>query len=116
MSTPWPDNVFDCALRLAKSLGYKASHIWPLDGRVYVYCPKGSRDWRELDPRDTTVWSALIGPHDVNIVSSHVDMLTYTADWFARSRNGTAAKGKTIGLAVCEAYNSLKGHPRRGNE
>jgi hypothetical protein len=114
MNEPWPDDVFDCALRLAKSLGYKASHIWPIDGRIYVYCPKGRGDWRELDPRDPSVWGALIGPHDVNIVSSHVDMLTYTADWFARSRNGTAAKGKTIGLAVCEAYNALKGHPRSG--
>ena len=65
MSTPWPDNVFDCAVRLARRLGYVASHIWPIDGRIYVYCPKGRGDWRELDPRDPSVWGALIGPHGV---------------------------------------------------
>ena len=74
--TPWPADVFDCAVRLARSLGYREARIWPLDGRVYVYFPKGSRDWRELDPRDPTVWSALIGPDAVKV-------LVYKAPEFA---------------------------------
>ena len=109
MSTPWPDDVFDCALRLARSLGYREIHIWPLDGRVYVYRPKGRGDWRELDPRDPTVWGALIGKGKVTLLVYH----QRGGEYSALTRTSSVKWGKHPGLAVCEAYNDLKGHPRR---
>ena len=114
MSTPWPDNVFDCAVRLARSLGYVASHIWPRDGRIYVYCPKGRGDWRELDPRDPTVWGALIGEGKIALLRYYVWNGQYSA---LTTKSLLTCKqnycwGKHPGLAVCEAYNDLKGHPR----
>ena len=110
MSTPWPDDVFDCAVRLARSLGYILAHIWHKDGRVLVYCPTNSGDWRELDPRDPTVWGALIGDGKVTVLVYH----PRTGDYSALTQTSLVKWGKHQGLAVCEAYNNLKGHPRRG--
>lgn len=107
--TPWPADVFDCAVRLARSLGYREARIWPLDGRVYVYCPKGSRDWRELDPRDPTVWSALIGPHGVG------SLFHWKSNYVCPGRYSDRTSYHP-GLAVCEAYNALKGNPRWVND
>ena len=104
MSTPWPDDVFDCALRLARSLGYREIHIWPLDGRVYVYRPKGRGDWRELDPRDPTVWGALIGPHGVG------SLFFWKSNYLSPGRYSDRTSYHP-GLAVCEVYNDLKGKP-----
>lgn len=42
MNEPWPDDVFDCAVRLARSLGYREIHIWPKGNCVYVNHPTDS--------------------------------------------------------------------------
>ena len=142
MNEPWPDNVFDCALRLAKSLGYEEIDVSHHKGRVYVFCAEKSDgftekiselyntpvtplwaifdgDWRELDPRDPTVWGALIGYHGVDAIffqqkvrlTSHG---VHKGDFTAYNKEGMAFESVHPGLAVCEAYNNLKGHPRRG--
>ena len=116
MTTPWPAEVLDCAERLAKSLGYEDSQIRVVDGKVMVYREEDEsyhgRDgfywyWHPLDPRDPTVWSALIG---INGILS-VDVL-YSGSFTANDNNGLVAVSADIGLAVCEAYNMLKGNPR----
>lgn len=116
MTTPWPAEVLDCAKRLAKSLGYEDSQIRVVDGKVMVYREEDEsyhgRDgfywyWHPLDPRDPTVWSALIG---INGILS-VDVL-YSGSFTANDNNGLVAVSADIGLAVCEAYNMLKGNPR----
>lgn len=124
--TPWPDDVFDCAVRLARSLGYRDIDIWLKDGRVYVNYPTWSADWRELDPRDPTVWGALIGPHGVKaltykapeFVSAIYDGVkhipTIQTYYLATCGDGLSGTHKAVGVAVCEAYNELKGYPRRG--
>jgi hypothetical protein len=121
MSTPWPDDVLDCAKRLAKSLGYEDSQIRVVEGRVMIYRAEDEsyhgRDgiywyWHPLDPRDPTVWSALIGEGKVMLLryyswddqySAQTSLLTSKADyhWY-----------KHPGIAVCEAYNELKGNGR----
>ena len=152
MSTPWPDDVFDCALRLARSLGYEEIDVSHHKGRVYVFCAEQSDcftekiselyntpvtplwaifdgDWRELDPRDPTVWGALIGPPGVKKLKyQSFDFFTVIydggkrgapaieADYVATCGDGLKGTHKDIGIAVCEAYNALKGNPRRGNE
>lgn len=132
MSTPWPDDVFDCALRLARSLGYEEIDVSHHKGRVYVFCAEQSDcftekiselyntpvtplwaifdgDWRELDPRDPTVWGALIGKGKVTLLVYH----QRGGEYSALTRTSSVKWGKHPGLAVCEAYNDLKGHPRR---
>jgi len=127
MNKPWPPEVLppevlDCAKRLAKSLGYRDSQIRVVDGQVMVYCGANGSDpdrddlcrwfWNLLDPRDPTVWSALIGEGKVMLLryyswddqySAQTSLLTSKADyhWY-----------KHPGIAVCEAYNMLKGNPR----
>jgi len=129
MTTPWPAEVLDCAKRLAKSLGYEDSNIVEKHGEVSVFRefvlgknnPNGhwtydknhrASTWHLLDPRDPTVWSALIGDGKVMLLryyfwdgqySAQTTLLTSKADyhWY-----------KHPGLAVCEAYNALKGNPR----
>ena len=107
MSDTWPTEVFDCALRLAKSLGYRDDHILAKDGQVYVNYPSQSADWRPLDPRNPNVWSALIDKNKVRKVSYwrsgiYAASLTLTKFYDALARDP--------GLAVCEAYNALKGN------
>ncbi len=118
MTTPWPAEVLDCAKRLAKSLGYEDSHVMEVEGVVEVYRHADSIPfsagydnwyWFELDPRDPTVWSALIG---INGVLS-VDVL-YSGNFIACNHKGFVAVAADIGLAVCEAYNALKVNARRG--
>ena len=121
MTTPWPAEVLDCAKRLAKSLGYEDSHVMEVEGVVEVYRHADSIPfsagydnwyWFELDPRDPTVWSALIGEGKVMLLrhyswddqySAHTSLLKSKTDSFWH---------KHPGLAVCEAYNMLKGNPR----
>ena len=127
--TPWPDDAYDCALRLAHSLGYREINIFAKDGRVYVNYPTWSDKWRELDPRNPTVWVALIGPPGVKKLKyQSFDFFTVIydggkrgapaieADYVATCGDGLKGTHKDIGIAVCEAYNALKGNPRRGNE
>lgn len=129
MSTPWPDDVLDCAKRLAKSLGYEECCIHEVNGRIEVYrhliwdkvserstlriFPSKSKSidcaWHTLDPRDPTVWSALIGMDKVRKVSYwrngvYLASLTLTKAF--------DALGRDPGLAVCEAYNILKGNKK----
>ena len=132
MNEPWPDDVFDCAKRLARSLGYEERDTSHRKGRVYVFCAEQSDcftekiselyntpvtplwatfdgDWRELDPRDPTVWGALIGDGKVTVLVYH----PRTGDYSALTQTSLVKWCKHPGLAVCEAYNTLKGHPRR---
>jgi len=114
MTTPWPEDVLDCAKRLAKSLGYEDSQIRVAEGWVEVY-REAEPDpifyyllgvWRPLDPRDPTVWSALIGFDEVPSIE-----VFYSGYFAANDTDGKCAMSKDIGLAVCEAYNALKGNP-----
>jgi len=116
MTTPWPADVLDCAKRLAKSLGYEDDQIRVDDGRVHVYrqVDWATPDhnpffwyWHILDPRVSTVWSALIG---INGILS-IDLL-YSGNFIACNHKGFVAVSADIGIAVCEAYNMLKGNPR----
>lgn len=117
MTTPWPDDVLDCAKRLAKSLGYEDSQIRVVEGRVMIYREEDEsyhgRDgfywyWHPLDPLDPTVWSALIGPHGVKI-------LRFKPTGYTASCNfGVVETSTNLGIAVCEAYNALKGNPWLG--
>ena len=139
MSTAWPDDVFDCAKRLARSLGYEEIDVSHHKGRVYVFCAEKSDgftekiselyntpvtplwaifdgDWRELDPRDPTVWGALIGPNGIDVLWYKASVIRPPGAFTANTKNGMSCQSEHIGLAVCEAYNMLKGHPRRGNE
>jgi hypothetical protein len=123
MNKPWPDDVLDCAKRLAKSLGYEDSQIRAVKGQVEVYRHADSIPfsagydnwyWFELDPRDPTVWSALVGKdkvlklvyyyknqyHDERFVAS----LDHDGIFYALSNHP--------GLAVCEVYNALKSNSR----
>jgi len=118
MTTPWPDDVLDCAKRLAKSLGYEDSQIRVVDGKVMVYREEDEsyhgRDgfywyWHPLDPRDPTVWSALIGINGVTWVRYY----KYADKYEALVCDDTDFNSHTCwqkhpGLAVCEAYNALK--------
>jgi hypothetical protein len=132
MNEPWPDDVFDCAVRLARSLGYEERDTSHRKGRVYVFCAEQSDcftekiselyntpvtplwaifdgNWRELDPRDPTVWSALIGPHGVG------SLFYWKSNYVCPGRYSDRASYHP-GLAVCEAYNALKGNPRWVND
>ena len=109
MTDAWPTEVIDCALRLAKSLGYRDDHILAKNGCVYVKRLSWSPYWRELDPRDPTVWGALIGPHTVY----GLNITPYNAIFaFFKAKSGysVSVRRATIDLAVCEAYNALKGN------
>ena len=124
MTTPWPAEVLDCAKRLAKSLGYRDSNIVEKHGEVSVFRefvlgknnPNGhwtydknhrASTWHLLDPRDPTVWSALIG---INGILS-VDVL-YSGSFIASNHKGFVDVSADIGIAVCEAYNMLKSNGR----
>ena len=121
--TPWPDDVFDCAKRLARSLGYRLIDVLLKDGRVYVNYPTWSEKWRELDPRNPTVWGALIGPDGVKELvykapefatviydGAKRDTPVLPASYSATCGDGLKGTHKDIGIAVCEAYNALKGN------
>jgi hypothetical protein len=129
--TPWPDDVFDCALRLARSLslGYRLIDVLFKDGRVYVNYPTWSEKWRELDLRNPTVWGALIGPDGVKELvykapefatviydGAKRDTPVLPASYSATCGDGLKGTHKDIGIAVCEAYNALKGNPRWVND
>lgn len=115
MTTPWPADVLDCAKRLAKSLGYEDNQIMVVEGRVEVYRQEDGADpgdddlfwwWHALDPRNPTVWSALIGPHGVKI-------LRFKPTGYTASCNfGVVETSTNLGIAVCEAYNALKSNGR----
>jgi len=47
---------------------------------------------------------------------SDLESLYAPGAFTANTKNGMSCQSEHIGLAVCEAYNTLKGHPRRGNE
>lgn len=122
MTTPWPPEVLDCAKRLAKSLGYEDSHVMEVEGVVEVYRHADSIPfsagydnwyWFELDPRDPTVWSALIGINGVTWVRYYKYANKYEAlvckdtDFYSHN-----CWHEHPGIAVCEAYNALKGNAR----
>jgi hypothetical protein len=123
MTTPWPDDVLDCAKRLAKSLGYEDSQIRVVEGRVMIYRAEDEsyhgRDgiywyWHPLDPRDPTVWSALIGEGKVKSVSYWENFSPSQGSVYAAKLSLTKladCAARDIGIAVCEAYNALKGNP-----
>lgn len=125
MTTPWPDDVLDCAKRLAKSLGYEDSNIVEKHGEVSVFRefvlgknnPNGhwtydknhrASTWHLLDPRDPTVWSALIGKDKVQKLVYYYEKSYLGGRFIAGHKNISTDPG----LAVCEAYNALKGNPR----
>ena len=114
---PWPDDVFDCAKRLARSLGYRLINVLLNNGRVYVNYPTWSDKWRELDPRNPTVWVALVRHEAVNSLWCADRQPSPNEDFFyAVNVKGDGWADAHLGLAVCEAYNALKGNPRWGNE
>ena len=127
MNTPWPDDVLDCARRLAKSLGYEDSQIRVVDGKVMVYreedesyhgCDGFYWYWHPLDPRDPTVWSALIGVNGIDSLTFFEGVYLQanrvcSGSFIACNHKGFVAVAADIGLAVCEAYNALKGNKRR---
>ena len=110
MTTPWPAEVLDCAKRLAKSLGYRDDQIETQSGQVCVNYQ--NYFWRPLDPRDPTVWSALIGIDGVTWVRYYKYANKYEALVCKDTDfNSHTCWQKHPGLAVCEAYNALKGNP-----
>ncbi len=128
MNKPWPPEVLppevlDCAKRLAKSLGYRDSQIRVVEGYVEVY-REAEPDpifyylrgvWRPLDPRDPTVWSALIGEGKVKSVSYWENFSPSQGSVYAAKLSLTKLPeclARDLGIAVCEAYNMLKGNPR----
>lgn len=127
MTTPWPDDVLNCAERLAKSLGYEDSQIRVVDGKVMVYREEDEsyhgRDgfywyWHPLDPRDPTVWSALIGVNGIDSLTFFEGVYLQanrvcSGSFIASNKYGLGAASTNIGLAVSEAYNALKGNKRR---
>ena len=124
MTTPWPAEVLDCAKRLAKSLGYEDSHVMEVEGVVEVYRHADSIPfsagydnwyWFELDPRDPTVWSALIGEGKVKSVSYWENFSPSQGSVYGAKLSLTKLPeclARDLGIAVCEAYNMLKGNPR----
>lgn len=121
MTTPWPDDVLDCAKRLAKSLGYEDDQIKVIDGEVIVYRTSDWSHpdrkglywyWHPLDPRDPTVWSALIGEGKVMLLRYYFWDSQYSAQTSLLTSKTDYHWHKHPGLAVCEAYNALKGNPR----
>lgn len=126
MTTPWPAEVLDCAKRLAKSLGYEDDHVMTIDGVVEVYRRADSIPfsegydnwyWFELDPRDPTVWSALIISGDIYLIIFNTFPSTqgnppkiYPGHFLAYNRKETSVASLELGIAVCEAYNALKGN------
>jgi len=128
MTTPWPEDVLDCAKRLAKSLGYEDSQIRVAEGWVEVY-REAEPDpffyylrgvWRPLDPRDPTVWSALIISGDIYLIIFNTFPSTqgnppkiYPGHFLAYNRKETSVASVELGIAVCEAYNALKGNARQ---
>lgn len=69
--------------------------------------------WFELDPRDPTVWSALIGGENNKIYAVEYKSWShfYCAQYLdINTPNPKYVHKTSIGLAVCEAYNILKGN------
>jgi len=128
MTTPWPPEVLDCAKRLAKSLGYEECCIHEVNGRIEVYrhliwdkvserstlriFPSKSKSidcaWHTLDPRDPTVWGALIGKDKVQKLVYYYEKSYLGGRFIAGHKNISTDPG----LAVCESYNELKSNGR----